>query len=85
MNTKNTYINFSEIDELQTSIMKYVDLWVHTEKTPVPLTEVIKNMEFQGISKNTTIKATYVLLKKGYIRRSLTVSNKSSFVQLRRV
>ncbi len=82
---KNIYINFSEIDELQTKIMKYVDFWVHTNKTTVPLRSIIKNMEENGIKKETVKKAIFVLVKKGYIRRSLMVSNTTNFVQLRNV
>lgn len=85
MNTKNIYINFSEVGKLETAIMKCVDLWAHQERVPIPLTEIIRNMELEGIGKPTILKAVYGLVKKGYIRRSFTVSNKSSFVQLRRV
>ena len=79
------YTNLSEIDELQTNIMRFVGYWARTEKTPIPLREIIKAMENQSINDFTTIKAINVLLKKGYIRRAVVISNKSSFVQLRSV
>lgn len=79
------YVSLSEVNELQTKIMRFVGVWVHTEKTPVPLKEIISNMEKDGIKNFTTIKSINVLLKKGYIRRAVTISNKSSFVQLRSI
>lgn len=83
----NIYVNFSEVDELQTKIMHCVDNWVHKEKVPVPFTEIIKKMQAAGIKKPTIKAAIYVLIKKGYIRRSYAVSSraKTSYVQLRRV
>jgi hypothetical protein len=65
--------------------MQFVDIWVHMEKTPVPLNEIIARMQADGIKSFTTINAINSLLKKGYIRRALTISNKTFFVQLRRV
>jgi predicted GNAT superfamily acetyltransferase len=82
---KSIYVNFSEIDDLQTQIMIFVDWWVHEEKTPIPLKKIIENMTSKGIKTFTTIKAINVLLKKGYIRRAYTISNKSYFVMLRKV
>lgn len=83
--TKTLYVSLSEVNNVQTSIMEFVDVWVHTEKTPVPLKEIISTMLTEGIKSPTTIKAINVLLKKGYIRRAIIISNKSSFVQLKRV
>jgi hypothetical protein len=77
------YIPYIEIDRLQQSIMVFINKWVHEEKTPIPLKEIIKNMSRQGIKDFTTIKAINVLLKKGYIRRAITYDNKSYFVMLR--
>lgn len=82
---KTTYTNLSELNELQTSIMKYIDYWVHEKKTTTPLQEIIKQMEKNGTKNFTTIKAINVLLRKGYIRRSAEISNRTSFVQLRRI
>jgi len=79
------YTNLSEINELQINIMRFVANWARMEKTPIPLREIIKAMENQSVNDFTTIKAINVLLKKGYIRRAVVISNKSSFVQLRSV
>lgn len=82
---KAIYINLSDVSELQKSIMIYVEIWVKKEKIPVPLKEIILNMETQGNKTQTVIKAINSLVKKGYIRRAITISNRSSFVQLRRL
>ena len=79
------YTNLQEINELQTNIMKFLDLWVHKEKTPIPLKEIIAKMTSDGVKNFTTIKAIGALLKKRYIRRAHMISNKSYFVMLRRV
>ena len=79
------YTDLSDINQLQTSIMRFVDHWARVEKTPIPLKEIISAMELQSINDFTTIKAISVLLRKGYIRRAVVISNKSSFVQLRSV
>ena len=79
------YINLKEINKLQTRIMKFVDQWAHEEKTPIPLKEIIEEMKRQGIKDFTTVNAINGLLNKGFIRRAVTISNTTSFVQLRRV
>lgn len=79
------YSEFSEINLLQRNIMLFVDWWVHEEKTTIPQKEVILAMRIKGIKSFTTINALNSLLKKGYIRRSVEISNKTRYVQLRRV
>ena len=83
MNT--TYTSLSELNDTQTTIMTYISWWVNEKKTTVPLKEIIDNMIQEGIKKDTTVKALQVLLKKGYIRRAVVISNKSYFVQLRSI
>lgn len=80
---KTDYVNFSDINDLQRRIMIVVNDWAHKEKTPIPLKEIMKSMDDQGVKDFTTIKAIQVLLKKGYIRRAVIISNKRSFVMLR--
>lgn len=82
---KTVYTSFSEINELQTNIMRFIDWWVHEKKTPVPRNEVIKYMEKKGMYFTTVRASLYVLLKKGYIREAYTISNKTSYVMLRKV
>lgn len=79
------YISLSELNKLQTTIIVFIDTWVHEKKTPVPLKEIIANMEAQNENKNNVIYSLKVLIKKGYIRRSDAISNKTYFIQLRTV
>ena len=82
---KAKYISISEVNELQTNIMKFIDEWVHTEKKPVPRKEIILALQKKGVNFPTIRFALYSLLRKGFIRESYTISNKTEYVQLRRV
>jgi len=79
------YSEFSEINTLQRNIMLFIDWWVHNEKSCTPQKEIILAMRIKGTKSFTTINAINSLLKKGYIRRAEIISNKTSYVQLRRV
>jgi hypothetical protein len=79
------YVGYYEVNILQFKIMKFVDFWVHKKKTPVPRCEIIKDMQSQGVNMPTTRNALYSLIRKGYIREAITISNKTSYVALRSV
>ena len=83
--TNTVYKDFSEVNKLQTDIMVFIDTWVKTQKTPVPQKKIIAEMKNQGIKDFTTIWALNALMHKGYIRRAYVISNKTFYVQLRRV
>lgn len=78
-------INLKPINKLQQDIMKFVDHWARTEKTPIPYSEIMKYMKAKGVKSYTIINALNVLLKKGYIRRAVIISNRTFYVQLRKV
>ena len=80
-----SYTNLCKITELQKKIVRFVDYWVHTEKTPVPRKQVIEEMEKRGAKKSTIAHSLNGLLKLGYLRRAVGTSNKTSYVQLRRL
>lgn len=82
---KTFYVDLSEVNELQRNIMNFIDGWVRSEKTPVPQKEIISAMTKMRVKTFTTINALNALLRKGYIRRAVVISNKTSYVQLRRV
>lgn len=65
--------------------MLFVDRWVREKKTPVPHREIIGEMKKQKVHDFTTVNAINALLRKGYIRRACTISNKTFYVQLRNV
>lgn len=79
------YLDLYEINELQRTIMKFIDNWVITKKTPIPQSAIVKNMTEAGTKDFTTVNAINALLRKGYIRRAIITSNKTFYVQLRRV
>ena len=83
MSTKYFDYNLSELTDLQKRIIEFIGIWVHKEKTTVPLKEIIAEMIRQGTKDATTIKAVNSLVKKGYIRRDSMRSNKTRFVQIR--
>ncbi len=65
--------------------MRYIDYWVHVEKTPIPRKEVIEEMESKNEKSSTVVNALNGLIKLGYIRRGVETSNKTFYVQLRRL
>lgn len=82
---KTFYSEFDDINELQRDIMVFIDSWVHDKKTPVPHKEILREMACRAVHTFTTANALVVLLRKGYIRRAYSGSNKTFYVQLRNV
>ncbi len=79
------YTNLRDVNELQTNIMMFVDYWAKEEKTPIPQKAIVEKMKEGGIKAAATVYALKHLLKKKYLRRAYKVSNKTYYVQLRRV
>jgi hypothetical protein len=79
------FVNIKDVNKLQYEIMVFVGDWARREKTPVPRKEIISAMEERGTKFFTTINALNSLMRKGYIRRSCEISNKTRFVQLKGV
>jgi len=86
---KTKYSPFEEINELQKSIMVFVDNWVRTVNTPVPRKEIMlaftdkkKEIHHPAISVEGAVNA---LLRKGYIRKAYSGTNKTYYVQLRNI
>lgn len=82
---KTMYVNLSEVNELQTQIMNLIQDWVKNQKTPVPHKQILILMKEQGVGFPTTVNALNSLLHKGYIRRAVMISNKTFYVQLKRL
>lgn len=79
-------VNIKDINKLQYDIMIFVDAWVHEVKTPVPHRQIVLKMKELKVKKFTTVNAITSLIKKGYLRKAITMSNRDrSYVQLRRV
>jgi len=78
-------VNLDGFNQIQNDVMKFVDWWVRNKKVQVPRSEIIKKMQSTGTDMPTTRYAIRSLLKKGYIRTSNTISNKTYYVQLRTI
>lgn len=78
-------LSIYEINELQKNIMLLIVLWARKQRTPIPQKEVVIRMKEEGVKNFTTVNALYSLVKKGYIRRAHTISNKTFYVMLRSV
>lgn len=75
--------NTRNISDLQVRIMEFVTIWARTKKVPIPRKEVVKEMEKQGVGYFTITNALRALSNKGYLRKAVTTSNTTSYVQLR--
>lgn len=83
---KTTYLNVSEINELQTKIMQFIQDWARDQKTPCPRQQIVLAMKKSSNTAGfTTVNAIEALIRKGYIRRATTFSNKTMYVQIRRI
>jgi len=78
---RSVYVDFSDITQAQKNIMLLIQGWVRDKKTPMPHQEILKATVSEGATKD----ALQSLLKKGYIRRAYTISNKTYYVQLRTI
>ena len=88
MSDPTRYVAFEEVNELQKTIMTFVDEWVRREKIPVPKSKVFEAMRKLKIPAPTIESALTALLYKGYIRRGvvgLGPMNRTCYVQLRNV
>ena len=85
--TKGLFLNFSEVSNLQTNIMRYVDIWIKKEKVTIPQKVIVIKMEQEGVKACTTLNALTVLVRKGYLRKTGRSSrhNGTSYTQLRSV
>ena len=70
-------------NELQENIMLFISQWARENKDPIPRKNIVTAMADNGVKSFTTINAINVLLRKGYIRRSVGRSNTTSYVQIR--
>jgi hypothetical protein len=82
---KTEYTNLYDITQAQFDIMIFVDHWAREKKTPVPQKEIVSDAEARGVGLPTILHSLKGLLIKGYLRRAIIISNKSYYVQLRRV
>lgn len=72
-------------NQLQRDIMIFVDSYVRSSDVPISRKIIISEMVSRGKKDFTIINSLNSLLKKGYLRRTIGTSNKTSYVQLKRV
>lgn len=65
--------------------MEFVDEWARSEKTPVPINQMLDIALENGATQTKAVRAVRTLVKKQYIRKSVDRSCRSSYVQLRKL
>lgn len=88
---KTLFTSFYTTTELQRKIMRFVDYWVHTEKTPISQKAIVEELERRRENRKTILYAIDGLLKQGYLRKAISISSgndgkgseKTRYVQLR--
>ncbi len=78
-----SYAAFSNINDLQQSIMLFVVDWVKTQKTPVPKKAIIEKILKPGVKAHNISNALDTLAKKNYIKKTSGLTNKTFYIQLR--
>lgn len=82
--TKTIYTTTGLVSEEQLKILKFINLWVHQKKIPVPYKEIVIEMDRQKVSRRTVEYSVKILVKDGFIRRAQGGGNsQTAFVQLR--
>jgi len=76
----------SDLVGIQIDIMLYVKWWANCQKTPIPQKNIIKTMELQGTSWQSSTNALNALLEKGFIRRAYSEKqNRTYYVMIRNI
>ncbi len=71
---------------VDSKILKFINLWVHQKKTPVPYKKIVDEMDKQEVSRRTVEYSVKILMKNGFIRRAQGGgNNKTAFIQLRTI
>lgn len=65
--------------------MILIDDWAKVQRVPIPRKLIIAELVKEGVKPFTVVNAIRSLDKKGYIRKAVTISNSTSYVQLRGV
>lgn len=77
---------YGDINQLQFDIMRLVDFYVRQKKKPIPHKYIIYEIEKRdGINETTITASIRMLVKKGYIRKAIIMSNKTFYIQLRTI
>jgi len=74
-----------EIDGLQYAVMCFVKKWANKEKTPVPKKILIKHMALKKVKDYQVLQAVDTLLKKGYLRKAYSYTERTIYVMCRSI
>jgi len=72
-----------KISATQKEALTAIRKWANTKKTPMPKKELFKALVLADMSESTARKAIEALVKNGYIRRAVAVSNQTFYVLLK--
>ena len=76
--------NLRGTSDLQQLILELINNWAHKHQVPISRKEVMRTLT-KSHNKETVNKALKVLVSKGYLRHSVTISNCTSYVLLRSI
>ena len=83
---KSVYVDYNEstpdVAELILNIVLFIESWVKIQRTTIPKKKILESMRMKGKSELQINHALNLLLKRKYIRKAITVSNKISYVQI---
>lgn len=77
------YIDFYGLTKLQRTTFNVIDDWSRKNTTPIAHKEILKQMKAKGVQHDSIINSIRALVKKGYIRKAIIISNSTFYVRLR--
>ena len=84
--SKTVYVNYVEISKLQVDIMQFVDAWASAHPdSPISHKRIVDHFLKEDVPAYSTKNAIGTLIKNYFLRRAHNISNKTFYVQLRRV
>ena len=82
---KTEYVNVKDVTRLQEIIVNYLTERARINNTAISKKDLVLEMKDKGIKTLTTVSALKSLLKKGYIRRASSISNRTYYVLCRTI
>lgn len=73
------------MNKTQEAIVLCVMDWVLRNKEPISKKTIFDRMKEKGISESTAKASINVLIKKGYLRKAISVKHEAQYVLLRKI
>lgn len=70
------------MNKTQESIILSIMDWAKTNRDPIPRKEIIERMRVKNVPESTVKASITVLIKKGWIRKAITVRHEATYVLL---